>query len=70
MASINIRKQGTSEICITNTIGLQALREVDYEVRDKHLLEKVLNFESQQLIDRSVFYNGLIVAKELGGIID
>ena len=36
----------------------QALREVDYEVRDRYFLEKVFNFEINQPVDRTIFYNG------------
>lgn len=40
----------------------QALRELDYEVRDRHFLETVLDMEmlrNMSQIERTIFYNGI-----------
>ena len=36
----------------------QSIRELDYVVKDKLFLEKVLGMEFYDAMDRSLFYNG------------
>ena len=39
-------------------IPMQSLREVDYVVKEKSFLEKILDTEFLELSDKGIFYNG------------